>query len=431
MAGGVSMGFQIIRKLRKFCCLFIVLIVLAYVLAPAFIPVHAAAASTAAITGLVAAALAYIGLDLLAIGLNTSDVDSGLYALLESYATYIGTTVSIMFPLSNVYRGAGALLQYGSTFMNNIYGFVDWLLGRNGDAGSVSEVVYSYSSFSVGEYKLLQLSSGNSYVGPAMESVTYGSEVFDNVTITNTGKVEYLLFYYADPSSTVTTEYFMIPETNSGMSGVTIYRAISYGSESGFGSVTALSVYDGWRLYRASKKHYKRYTPSEYAYDVDISTLLKNGENIDSETRDFIINGVPDIPSSIPDNTDIYVQGIPVDTPVEDVGPIVLEKVVVGELDVSGEPDNPSPDDPVIPELGLEDVFPFCIPFDLYRFFSVLSAAPEAPSFDFPFVIPGLIDYTFHVDLSEFNTVAQVMRTMELLGFCIGLALLTRNIIRG
>ena len=80
---------------------------------------------------------------------------------------------------------------------------------------------------------------------------------------------------------------------------------------------------------------------------------------------------------------------------------------------------------------GLQSVFPFCIPFDLYHFFACLAADAVAPSFELPFVVDGLVDYTFQIDLSVFEPVAQVLRIMELLLFCIGLALVTRNLIRG
>lgn len=81
---------------------------------------------------------------------------------------------------------------------------------------------------------------------------------------------------------------------------------------------------------------------------------------------------------------------------------------------------------------GLEDIFPFCIPFDIYHFCQALAADPVAPSFDVPFVIPGLVDYTFHLDLSEWDSVAQLLRTLELLAFIVGLAVLTRSMfIRG
>lgn len=81
---------------------------------------------------------------------------------------------------------------------------------------------------------------------------------------------------------------------------------------------------------------------------------------------------------------------------------------------------------------GLEDIFPFCIPFDIYHFCQALAAEPVAPSFDVPFRIEGIVDYTFHLDLEDFDQVAALLRTLELLLFCVGLAFVTRSMfIRG
>lgn len=81
---------------------------------------------------------------------------------------------------------------------------------------------------------------------------------------------------------------------------------------------------------------------------------------------------------------------------------------------------------------GLDEIFPFCIPFDIYHFFEALAADPVAPSFEIPFVIEGVVDYTFEIDLEPFDQVAQVLRLVELLAFCVGLAFVTRSMfIRG
>lgn len=77
--------------------------------------------------------------------------------------------------------------------------------------------------------------------------------------------------------------------------------------------------------------------------------------------------------------------------------------------------------------MGLASVFPFCIPFDIYDFFECLAADPVAPVVNWRFYVPGICDETITLDLSQFDTVAQVVRTMELLAFIVGLALVTRE----
>lgn len=98
--------------------------------------------------------------------------------------------------------------------------------------------------------------------------------------------------------------------------------------------------------------------------------------------------------------------------------------------------DDPSGDPDDYAVLGLEDVFPFCIPFDIYAFLSALAADPVPPSFtctfDFPEALGGTQTLELDFDTPTFNQLAQLLRLLELLAFIVGLALLTRSMfIRG
>ena len=83
----------------------------------------------------------------------------------------------------------------------------------------------------------------------------------------------------------------------------------------------------------------------------------------------------------------------------------------------------------------LSNIFPFCLPFDLIDLFSVLSAEPQAPRFVWTF--PAVPDYGIPkvdvvIDLSDFDPVAKIVRTMETLLFIVGLVMITRShMIRG
>lgn len=134
--------------------------------------------------------------------------------------------------------------------------------------------------------------------------------------------------------------------------------------------------------------------------------------------------GVKDIADVLPD-----AKVFPIDTTRDTV------------IDSDGDLSNDKAKDDVIPAVpnvgtlddyklaGLEKVFPFCIPFDLIAFLGCLSAAPEAPAFDWVFPLPGKDgkEYTLHVDLSPWEPVAKIARTMETLAFCIGLVMITRE----
>ena len=84
---------------------------------------------------------------------------------------------------------------------------------------------------------------------------------------------------------------------------------------------------------------------------------------------------------------------------------------------------------------GLEKLFPFCLPFDLIDFIKVLDAPAEAPKFTIPFKYPtrsGTATYDIVIDLSIFNSVAELLRDMECLAFIVGLIMITRSrMIRG
>lgn len=81
--------------------------------------------------------------------------------------------------------------------------------------------------------------------------------------------------------------------------------------------------------------------------------------------------------------------------------------------------------------LDLSNYFPFCIPFDLYDFLTCLNADPVAPVIDWELYLPGGSSIPIELDLSVFDPVAQILRRLELLVFCIGLAAKTRDLIKG
>lgn len=81
--------------------------------------------------------------------------------------------------------------------------------------------------------------------------------------------------------------------------------------------------------------------------------------------------------------------------------------------------------------LDLSDYFPFCIPFDLYDFFTCLNADPVAPVIEWFVPLPGGGKYPLRIDLSAYDDVAQLLRRLQLLLFCVGLAFKTRDLIKG
>lgn len=94
--------------------------------------------------------------------------------------------------------------------------------------------------------------------------------------------------------------------------------------------------------------------------------------------------------------------------------------------------DNPDDTDKSNFTRDLRLVFPFCIPFDLVDCIRLFSSEPETPKIDFPIHFPIVnVDYTFTIDLKDFDGVAKICRSMFLIMFIIGLVFATRPLIRG
>lgn len=83
-------------------------------------------------------------------------------------------------------------------------------------------------------------------------------------------------------------------------------------------------------------------------------------------------------------------------------------------------------------QFNLINIFPFCIPFDIFNLLSKLDVTPVTPHVHLSFPNPVLNEpLEFDLDFSQWDGVASTVRHMELFAFVIGLALVTRNIIRG
>lgn len=82
--------------------------------------------------------------------------------------------------------------------------------------------------------------------------------------------------------------------------------------------------------------------------------------------------------------------------------------------------------------LDWHEIFPFCIPWDIYAIATMFKAEPKAPYYEFDLGNAiGLKSKKIVIDLSSFDKMAELLRTLEVLLFCVGLALITRSIIRG
>ncbi len=200
--------------------------------------------------------------------------------------------------------------------------------------------------------------------------------------------------------------------------------------------------------------------PNNQVLVVDPGIL--NGFNVDSDRQ-----------IAIPDYIDLIIQQaeerakreaqpeqspVPQELPVPLIDPIAGTKSPANWIDPAPEdaiqdpiesekrdPDPEDPKDPVIddetptdPEDAIElmkvdltRIFPFCIPWDLYRLFTKFNADPVTPSItiDWGDILGAFgIDYVSTLDLHDYDNVASILRTMETVAFVVGLAVATRSI---
>ena len=155
----------------------------------------------------------------------------------------------------------------------------------------------------------------------------------------------------------------------------------------------------------------------EAAWDVAIDGALEDLKTGELSWSDYwldISNSVP--VAKVEDET----TGDIVDRPIGDDGSL-KDPVVVPEYST----------DPNEYSIDLKRFFPFSIPFDLYNFFCCLASDPETPVFNLSIPFLGY-SYDFTVDLSPFDDMAALVRSLELFLFIIVLATTTRdNMIKG
>lgn len=141
-----------------------------------------------------------------------------------------------------------------------------------------------------------------------------------------------------------------------------------------------------------------------------------------------ILEGVKDGVIAIPDALE-NLKVIPVDkTDTKEIEDAIDK---VGTITI---PDTPTYDGDYT--LNLASFFPFCLPFDFADMIGCLQATPQAPKFTFKLPVGyssgGAIWQEFTIDFSDWDRVAAVARTGELLVFIVGLVMITRSqFIRG
>lgn len=392
-----------------------------------------------AIIAIVIAALAALGITIVttaAYGNSREYVGS----LMQEYAQYSGTTV--VNQLSGVQTGTNRLSQIlvNNRFVVYIQGFASWLISKLGLANN-GEYVIQRAGVSINGVPSYQLPISFEPIGSfeKNEFFDYVNEAYAVVGYPKTSNSRWqILFWNIEPftvrsvttyrnnGGTSSTElnsnlsasgvyYILLTSTvggyrNQSWSGDYItgaaldelYNSLVTGDAETSVNGAGISIYTGTMVLPQDDADY---TEGDGAIiDVGADWGSTYGEVIDGTIPDDFSDG-KEGEATITYDSDEAVQEQVEDTPTQTISQEVN--------------DYQSP--------GLQNVFPFCIPFDIYAFFECLAADPVAPSFTWRFYVPGICDEEIELDLSEFDSVAQIVRTMELLAFIVGLALVTRN----
>lgn len=154
------------------------------------------------------------------------------------------------------------------------------------------------------------------------------------------------------------------------------------------------------------------------------SVLYKPFSNAPDKGLEDIIADVPDAIASgnfKPAATTVIDTPTPEPPPTPDVPPTV-----------NPNPDVEVPEDVTPYTVKIGEVFPFCIPFDLYHMVTMFSAEPEAPHAKWTFSLPWspAQEYKVEWDLKKFDDLAELCRKLELVLFCVGLAVVTSKLIK-
>lgn len=172
-------------------------------------------------------------------------------------------------------------------------------------------------------------------------------------------------------------------------------------------------------------------SPTEYITPIDYDDY-KNWQstaNQNTQNKDYGEQQGEDFQNLIRDFINQWNGQIPQPTvaPINPVNPIVTP---VPTIPVTP---TPSPEEGAEIPKGfttpeLKDKFPFCIPYDIFLAFGLLTAQGEAPVFDWDITFGQYGTYNVHIDLSPWDPAARLLRILQLLLFIVCLAVGTRKL---
>lgn len=377
----------------------------------------------AVIDDLAAAAIAVLaacGLSFVFSGLSASGALDKVSGLLSDYAQSIGETVPAWLAAYEMTMFGGKL-RLAAGLANKIYGFAGWV----------------QSTYNVQDDTSVDIESNPGGQGLYLADGT----LIPITTIQySSGRIQDLPYGFFSRNSSYN---FLFPSgirISASYDSVRVYQSNGTVSHTvNYADYTNNSV--GFSINYNSQGQY--FTLYRFLYDVNAyvysnaTSAIFNLGNLNSleSTSIGVDAGVISIPQNpAVDDVLVDVGTIPVGTTVSGVTDIIIDNALAGTLDASIEETADLP--PVVPPEAVEDYtidltsfFPFCIPFDVYDAITLFSAEPVAPNMPLYMTWRGT-QYGFDIDLSSFDSLAAILRRMEIILFIVGLAAVTRRYIK-
>lgn len=424
------------------------LLIVAILCVYAILPVFAApAVAGVGIMGALLAFMSYYGISTVAgTGTTSFDLESGLEQALSDYAVYKASSIADLFPAGDIVYSLGRVIL-NEDVANRFAEFVDWYAGDTAsvEGAPISKPIYQTSSLSFGDTPL-------PVCGVDYALSTYKGNTVNVFPIpTNNGPTNNV---GQALNSMVTPSYwfwglwpdynsyaYICVTTSSANTGISLVCTSEGGSLYDRPANQSFVIQDAAFQVKHIGNYYFTYCYPWSAYP-QMDSVVKIEASLNTvagalvqDTTDIVITGVPTYPTendepAIDGDVVIGVEGMPLDLVEDKAGEYIIQSVIEGGLvttEAMQEVVTPSPE---LGIGGLSDKFPFSLPFDLYYAVSLLRAEPLPPSFTLPLYIPSVGNYDLDIDLTDFDSVASVLRTMEVILFCVGLAIITNKVVR-
>lgn len=317
--------------------------------------------------------------------------------------------------LAGVTATGSGKLQFGYQWVQAANSFAEWFQDKFLSTSNSAVITSSPGSIALTDGSLLHLSTWN---GDFNTSPIFGTKIESGDYFTfSTGCI---LSYLPESNGNV-----ILLVSKADHTGVT-QVSLPAGSYVYVYKING-STYTGY--YHANWKGYSQgfIIPADYIYATA-------GSSLSAEKPQEV-----HYPVVAEDGSQVYeitVDGVTA-TDIEGIIQGAVDRILAGTVAIAGSVEQAGTSEEVTnPEIdpykvSLTTIFPFCIPFDIYNMVTMFVAEPEAPHAEWTFYLPwSNQEYSVGWDLSDFDGVAQVCRSLELVLFAVGLAVITHKVIK-